>query len=279
MADGKENNLDSINQVDEEESLQKANAQESLRDPVVQEEHFKQNIMMEVDEFPNNDNTAQEVVDEQLQIKESEILSKEEIISESHNNIIIDESAIYVNDENVDEDKSLSSQSNLLGVKNDSADQAREAGKQSSAAQAVNDQAPEGIVDNNAFQSLGVDQEIEEAILFSPDNEGRDPVGNSNTAPEVFDSNVTADEDNVLNGQLFAQDDDVNDTLIDSVISQPESGSVIVNDDGSYSFIPGDDFQSLGIGESQEVTFTYQVQDEGGATDTPEIIITVVRML
>ncbi len=51
MVDDEGESYDSINQIDEEGSLEKAKAQESFNGPDAREEHFKQNIMMNVNEF------------------------------------------------------------------------------------------------------------------------------------------------------------------------------------------------------------------------------------
>ena len=75
-------------------------------------------------------------------------------------------------------------------------------------------------------------------------------------------------------GNLSASDVD-GDSLTYSLVSGPAEGSVTVNADGSYSFDPGSDFQDLGVGETRDVSFTYEVADGQGGTDQASVIITV----
>ena len=48
-----------------------------------------------------------------------------------------------------------------------------------------------------------------------------------------------------------------------------------VNADGSYDFDPGDDFDYLASGESETVSFTFQVDDGRGSTDTATVDVVV----
>ncbi|SDG40244.1 cadherin-like domain-containing protein, partial [Roseospirillum parvum] len=96
----------------------------------------------------------------------------------------------------------------------------------------------------------------------------------SNAAPVAADASLTAGEDSAAEGTLEATDAD-NDSLTYSLLDGPAEGSVTINADGSYTFDPGQDFQDLGVGESREVTFTYQVSDGQGGTDTATATVTV----
>ena len=84
----------------------------------------------------------------------------------------------------------------------------------------------------------------------------------------------TTSENVVLNGQLTGSDLD-GDDLSYSLVSGPSSGSVTVNADGSYDFDPGDDFDYLASGESETVSFTFQVDDGRGSTDTATVDVVV----
>ena len=95
MADDKGKIADSVLPVEsEEDSLGKANTNESLNSPEVQEEHFKQNILMDVNEFPDDDGAKKEIPIDQRE-QDFEDLSKEASSQDAQANPIVDESAIY----------------------------------------------------------------------------------------------------------------------------------------------------------------------------------------
>ncbi len=284
MAEDKGKILDSINQVDEEVSLEKAKAQESLNDPNVREEYFKQNIMMDVEEFPESVETAEEI----LQEKELEEVALQDGQTETENpqNIIIGNDESYEKHSFDEKSEAVEQQSSAIQNPENPSDNNAAVGEQ------VQGNVPADNVNNgtrgvSAFDQISVDQEIEEAVLFSDDSnsdenspqtdtEDEDDGGESvNTAPDASDSSATASEDNVLIGQLIATDADDGDVLSFSLISNPSQGSVTVDPDGAYSFVPGDEFQDLAEGESRTVTFNYRVTDKAGASDTAEMSIVV----
>ncbi|OLO02576.1 tandem-95 repeat protein, partial [Salinicola socius] len=54
------------------------------------------------------------------------------------------------------------------------------------------------------------------------------------------------------------------------------NGSLSFNSDGSYSFTPGTDFDTLAAGESRDVTFSYTATDnDGGVSEPKAVTITV----
>ncbi|MCL9777310.1 tandem-95 repeat protein [Vibrio sp. S4B1] len=55
-----------------------------------------------------------------------------------------------------------------------------------------------------------------------------------------------------------------------------DKGSLTFNSDGSYSFDPGEDFQGLSNGESENVTFTYIALDDEGLASAPQTITITV---
>ncbi len=277
MADDKGKNLDSINHVDEEASLKKVNAQESLQDPGVREEHFKQNILMDVAEFPQDEDGKQQVEDQQ-QTKVSEEIIDESTASESVENIIIDESAVYLAEQENDSEKSNAREYGAKSPQN-SVDPQLAVEPTPDLIPAEQNNIQNTANADSAFQTLSVDQEIEEAILFTPeqdeDDSSTDDVTTANNAPDASDSSATANEDIVFSGTLSATDPDAGDVLTFSLLTPPSQGSVTVDADGGYSFNPGDDFQDLAVGESRDVTFSYQVSDQAGATDTAVMTIVV----
>ena len=99
-------------------------------------------------------------------------------------------------------------------------------------------------------------------------------VADVNEAATANTGSETTSENVVLNGQLTGSDLD-GDDLSYSLVSGPSLGSVTVNADGSYDFDPGSDFDYLGVGESETVSFTFQVDDGRGSTDTATVDVVV----
>ncbi|WP_350333054.1 cadherin domain-containing protein [Coralliovum pocilloporae] len=98
--------------------------------------------------------------------------------------------------------------------------------------------------------------------------------GAQNLDAVAVDGDETTTENESVDGMLSATDAE-GDGLSFNLVSGPDSGSVIINADGSYSFDPGSDFDHLAVGESQTVTFTFQVTDGKGGFDQGEMEITV----
>ncbi|WP_050928180.1 Ig-like domain-containing protein [Aestuariivita boseongensis] len=88
-----------------------------------------------------------------------------------------------------------------------------------------------------------------------------------NDPPELPDTNTSAEEDGVLVATLVATDVD-GDTLTFSLVSGPTHGQVTLFDDGTYTYIPNDDF------EGQD-SFEVLVDDGNGETDTATVFVTV----
>ena len=76
--------------------------------------------------------------------------------------------------------------------------------------------------------------------------------------------------------QFVATDVDHGATLSYEILGQPEAGVVINNNDGTFSFDPAGEFESLAVGETREVSFGYRVTDEHGAISEALASITVV---
>ncbi len=72
----------------------------------------------------------------------------------------------------------------------------------------------------------------------------------------------------VAPGLLSNDTDPENKSLTASVLSQPENGSLTLNVDGSFTYTPQTDFNGLD-------TFTYQVEDGSGGTDSAIVQIEV----
>ncbi|MCP4877993.1 MAG: retention module-containing protein, partial [Gammaproteobacteria bacterium] len=101
-----------------------------------------------------------------------------------------------------------------------------------------------------------------------------------NDQPEAADVAIAAVEDGpTVTGSFVETDADVTDTHTFAITSAPAEGSVINNNDGSFTFDPGTDFQDLAAGETRDVTFTYTATDDSGAgndTSAPQTVTVTV---
>ncbi len=132
------------------------------------------------------------------------------------------------------------------------------------------------------FQELGVGDTETVTFSYEVDDgeggtataEGTITVTGTNDGPVASAEQIDVTEDGAAaTGQLDASDVD-GDDLTFSLVGDPIEG-LTINDDGSYEFDPGDQFQDLAEGETQDITFTYQVDDGEGGTATATGTITV----
>ncbi len=88
-----------------------------------------------------------------------------------------------------------------------------------------------------------------------------------NDAPEGEDVSAETQEETAVTGQLTATDVD-GDNLTFNPGTNPENGSVTVNPDGSWEYVPNPDFNG-------EDSFTVVVDDGNGGTDTITVTVNV----
>ena len=105
-------------------------------------------------------------------------------------------------------------------------------------------------------------------------------VTGTNDRPVVSNIASAATEDGAtVNGSFVVSDADTSDTHTFDITSSPSEGSVINNNDGTFTFDTGSDFQDLALGETRDVTFTYTTIDDSGAannTSTSAIVTITV---
>ena len=89
-----------------------------------------------------------------------------------------------------------------------------------------------------------------------------------NDAPVAADVTVTTAEDTTLPGSLPAASDKDGDQVTYAKASDPAHGTVTVNPDGSYRYVPEANYNGLD-------SFTYSVDDGKGGTNTYTVAITV----
>ena len=99
--------------------------------------------------------------------------------------------------------------------------------------------------------------------------DGGDPTGGDNSAPEAHKDYYTTPKDETIWGNVLDNDSDPDgDDLQVTLIEGPDSGSLLLNEDGSFDYIPEQGFTG-------KITFTYEASDGHGGTDTAEVCITV----
>ncbi|MEX0285417.1 MAG: Ig-like domain-containing protein, partial [Paracoccaceae bacterium] len=85
--------------------------------------------------------------------------------------------------------------------------------------------------------------------------------------PVANPDQVTTNEDTAATFPSVLDNDDIAegvDTVV--LVSGPAKGAFTFSADGTYAFDPAGDFEALAVGESETVTFTYEVTDTTGAT-------------
>ncbi|SDK52451.1 VCBS repeat-containing protein, partial [Pseudomonas delhiensis] len=103
-------------------------------------------------------------------------------------------------------------------------------------------------------------------------------ITGTNDAPVAQAGSATTGENTVLNGQVPAASD-VDGTIAGYQLASgvgTGNGTLTFNPNGSYTFDPGHDFDSLPAGVSRDVTFTYQAKDDSGALSAPQTITITV---
>jgi len=98
----------------------------------------------------------------------------------------------------------------------------------------------------------------------------------TNDQPLVSNVSISATEDgSAVIGSFVGTDTDSSDTLSFAVIGSPSEGSVVNNNDGSFSFDPGSDFQDLAAGETRDVNFNYAATDSSSTGNATSLTGTV----
>ncbi|MGA9581001.1 MAG: Ig-like domain-containing protein [Allosphingosinicella sp.] len=136
-----------------------------------------------------------------------------------------------------------------------------------------------------AAQALGLGDSAQDSFSYTvSDNDGSDTgtlvfnIAGLNDAPTAGpDSASVGENDAAIVIDALANDDDVDNGAILTVTaaSAPAgqgSASVVAN---QVRFDPGGDFESLALGENEDVTIGYSIADEHGATASSTVTVTV----
>uniref|UniRef100_UPI00356278CF Ig-like domain-containing protein n=1 Tax=Sulfurimonas sp. TaxID=2022749 RepID=UPI00356278CF len=104
-------------------------------------------------------------------------------------------------------------------------------------------------------------------------------ITGTNDKPIIEDiTEVTINEDDsIVTGSITSIDVDDNSTATYTYTIEQAVAGFTLNEDGTYSFNPADDaYQSLAKGEVQEIIIPVTVTDDKGATDTKNLIVSVI---
>ena len=101
-------------------------------------------------------------------------------------------------------------------------------------------------------------------------------ITGSNDQPIISNVTVNAAEDGAaINGSFLVNDLDATDTHTFTLTGAPAEGTVVNNNDGTFTFDPGLDFQDLAVGETRDVSFSYTATDDSGAVNNTSGAATV----
>ncbi|WP_418152357.1 VCBS domain-containing protein [Litorimonas sp. RW-G-Af-16] len=99
-----------------------------------------------------------------------------------------------------------------------------------------------------------------DGVEVDPADAGPDVGGGLD--PVAVDDAFDVTEDDAVTGNVLANDQNVAGETV-TLIADVDSGALTLNPDGSFTFDAGTDFDSLAAGETQTVTFTYEVSGNG----------------
>ncbi|HET9637740.1 MAG TPA: Ig-like domain-containing protein [Allosphingosinicella sp.] len=138
---------------------------------------------------------------------------------------------------------------------------------------------------SSAAQALGLGDSAQDSFSYTvSDNDGSDTgtlvftVTGLNDAPVANPDSISAGENQAgVVIDVLANDADVdNGAVLTVTAASAPAGQGSASTDGSQvSFDPGSDFESLAVGESQDVTISYDISDEHGATSSSTVTVTV----
>ncbi|MDH2446797.1 VCBS domain-containing protein [Cobetia sp. 2AS] len=145
-------------------------------------------------------------------------------------------------------------------------------------------QLNQGVELTDTFTVTNADGETTTTVTITLTGVNDAPVAEADTGTTAENANLVVD---AVEGVL-SNDTDI-DTGSTSVVSQVAGtaagvdaavdmtggGSITIAEDGSYTFAPGTDFDTLAVGESATTTIAYTVQDDNGAESSSTLTITV----
>ncbi|KEQ18405.1 retention module-containing protein, partial [Endozoicomonas numazuensis] len=118
-------------------------------------------------------------------------------------------------------------------------------------------------------------EELKSQIAQEEDEEIKSALA-VNYAPTAHNMTMGSSENGTeLEGKLHVYDANTGEVLTYSLVTSPSSGQLFLNNDGSFRFLTGSDFEYLAAGEQSVVTFIFEVTDSRGARSQASVDITI----
>lgn len=108
---------------------------------------------------------------------------------------------------------------------------------------------------------------LSSVLVLAACSDNDNPAPDENQAPTASKLSIMTETDTAVMDQLPANDPD-GDTLTFSIIDDPESGTVDLNSDGSFTYTPASEFTGSDV-------FTFIASDGQFSTATTEVDVTV----
>lgn len=96
--------------------------------------------------------------------------------------------------------------------------------------------------------------------------------------PVAIDDSLESDEDSEFTFSVIANDEDPQGSIVASqtiALNSPSAGTLANLANGSFTFTPPVEFNSLALGESTSIGFDYQIEDVFGVTDSASVNILI----
>ncbi|MBW6512780.1 MAG: VCBS domain-containing protein, partial [Desulfuromonadaceae bacterium] len=133
-----------------------------------------------------------------------------------------------------------------------------------------------GAIDFETNPSLAINVQVTDAGGLSYTKALNIPVNDVNDAPLALAVTDTVAEDgpSITISSIYS-DADTGDTHTFAIDTTGTLGSVTNNSDGTFSYDPNGQFESLAVGDTTTDSFTYTVTDAAGATSTETVTVTI----
>jgi large repetitive protein len=127
------------------------------------------------------------------------------------------------------------------------------------------------------FTTMSLQVSSVEALVVRVDGVIIDPRAGGNTAPTGLADSYSTGENGVLTGSpsVTANDNTGTGVFTVELVTGPTRGALTLNADGTFSFNPGTDFDSLAAGQSTTETFTYRIVNSAGTSSPVTVTLNI----